>query len=175
MEHDARVVHHHIELGKACFHQLRERRDLRWICDIALDGVEFRILRLDLIQHGLPSTSHDDLVAEFEEFERESEADTCGAAGDQNGAISNIHRSPFMRHRIMTIIQRSQKKSEAVQKMISYARQDSLLVGRLREDAGNGYRTRHRAKNDEEVSLSLGRSPSRHEVHPPVLAFFDQA
>jgi hypothetical protein len=44
--------------------------------------------------------------------------------------------------------------------MISYASQDSLLVGRLRKDACNGYRTRHRTKNDEEVSLSLRRAPT---------------
>ncbi len=30
--------------------------------------------------------------------------------------------------------------------MISYARQHSLPVGRLSKDAGNGHRTRHRAK-----------------------------
>jgi hypothetical protein len=46
-----------------------------------------------------------------------------------------------------------------MQKMISYASQDSLLVGRLRKDAGNGHGTRHRTKNDEEVSLSLRRAP----------------
>jgi hypothetical protein len=45
--------------------------------------------------------------------------------------------------------------------MISYASQNSLLVGRLHKDAGNGYRTRHRAKNDKEVSLSLRRAPAR--------------
>ena len=44
--------------------------------------------------------------------------------------------------------------------MISYASQESLLVGRLRKNAGNGYRTRHRTKNDEEVSLSLRRAPT---------------
>ena len=42
--------------------------------------------------------------------------------------------------------------------MISNARQHSRLVRRLRKDAGNGYRTRHRAKNDKEVSLSLRRA-----------------
>src|SRR6185437_3413299 len=110
MEHDSRVVHQHIELGKTCFHPLRERRDLRWICDVALDGVKFRILRLYLIQRRLAATSHDDFVAEFEKFERESEADTRGAAGDKNGAISKFHKSPFMPHRIIYITQRSKKK-----------------------------------------------------------------
>src|SRR6185437_3078353 len=119
MEHDSSVVHQHIEPGKTCFHPLRKGRDLRWIGDVALVGAEFRIFRLHLIQHLLAATSHDDLVAEFEELERESKADTGRAAGDENGSISKIHRSPFMAYRIIIIIQRSQKKSKAVQKMIS--------------------------------------------------------
>ena len=39
--------------------------------------------------------------------------------------------------------------------MISYASQESLLVGRLRKNAGNGDRTRHRTNNDEEVPFPL--------------------
>lgn len=62
-----------------------------------------------------------------------------------------------------------QKKLEAAQKMISYAIQDSFLVGRLRKDPGNGHRTRHRTKNDEEVSLPLRCARSWHKFQPPML------
>ena len=44
VEHDACVVHEHIELGEFDFHTRRERSDLRGICDIALDSVELRCL-----------------------------------------------------------------------------------------------------------------------------------
>jgi len=44
VEHDACIVHEHIELGKSDFHTRRERSDLRRMCDIALDSVELRCL-----------------------------------------------------------------------------------------------------------------------------------
>src|SRR5437879_2129528 len=61
------------------------------------------------------------------------------------------------------------KKSEAAQKMISCAIQDSFLVGRLRKDPGNGKRTRHRTKNDEEVLFPLRCARSGHKLHPLML------
>ena len=44
--------------------------------DIALDRIQLRELRLHLVEHGLTAACHDDLVAEFEELEGESKADT---------------------------------------------------------------------------------------------------
>jgi hypothetical protein len=44
--------------------------------------------------------------------------------------------------------------------MILHIGQHLLPVGSPRKDAGNGYRARHRAKNDKEVSLSLRRAPT---------------
>src|SRR5205823_281498 len=52
--------------------------------------------------------------------------------------------------------------------MISHTRQYFLPVGRLRKDAGNGHRTRHRTKNDEEISLPFRCVRSRHKLHPLV-------
>src|SRR5207249_11069366 len=73
-------------------------------------------------------------------------------------------------HRITLIIQKSQKNiSKAVQKMISHSRQYFLPVARLSKNACNGHGTRHRTKNDEEVSLPLRFARSRHKLHPPVL------
>jgi hypothetical protein len=60
----------------------------------------------------------------------------------------------------MSIIQTMQKKSKAPQKMISHIGQYLLPIGRLRKDTGNGYRTRDRAKNDKEASLSVRRAPT---------------
>jgi len=56
----------------------------------------FGVLRLHLIEYRLAPTSHDNLVAEFEELERESKAEAGGAAGDEDGATSKIHRTPLM-------------------------------------------------------------------------------
>src|SRR6185312_13806577 len=103
MEHDSSVVHQHIEPGKTCFHPLRKGRDLRWIGDVALDGAEFRIFRLHHVHHLPAATCRDELVAEFEELGREGKAVTHGASGDENGAISKIHRSTFIWHKITYI------------------------------------------------------------------------
>jgi hypothetical protein len=64
--------------------------------DIALDCVELRVLRLHLVEHRSAPTRHDDFVAEFDKFEGERKTDAGGAAGDQDGAISQVHRSPFI-------------------------------------------------------------------------------
>ena len=60
----------------------------------------------------------------------------------------------------MSIIQMTQKKSKAVQKMISYACQQSLPVGRLDKNTGNGDGACHRAKNNEEAPLPLRCIPT---------------
>src|SRR5439155_24289661 len=75
-------------------------------------------------------------------------------------------------HRIISVILWMQKKSKAVQKMISYASQHSFPIDRLGKNAGYRYGSRHRTKNDEEVSLPLRCGPSRHELHPAIP--FDQ-
>src|SRR6185437_11148840 len=72
VEHDACVVHQHVEFWKICLHARREGGDFCGIRDIALDGVKFRILRLHLVEHRLAPASHDHLVSEFDELERES-------------------------------------------------------------------------------------------------------
>src|SRR5436305_15185535 len=108
--------------------------------------MELRVFRLYLFQHSLATTSHDDFIAEFGELERERQADSGGAPGDENGAIFEIHRNPFicMLDRIMYIIQRSHKKiSEAVQKMIPHTRQELLPIGRLGKYASDRHGTRH--------------------------------
>ena len=75
-------------LGKLRLHARREGGDLRGIRDVALDGVELRILCLHLIEHRLTPTRHNDLVAEFEELEGESKADAGRASGDEDGAAA---------------------------------------------------------------------------------------
>ena len=75
-------------------HPRREGGDLGGIRDVALDGVELRVLHLHLVQHRLASTSHDDFVAEFDELERESKADASRAPGDEDGTTAEIHRGP---------------------------------------------------------------------------------
>ena len=93
---------------------------MRGIRDVALDGVELRIFCLHLVQHSPAATCHDDFIAEFGKFKRESKADAGGASGDEDGAICKFHRSPFIRmsHRITRVIQQLQKISKAVQKVI---------------------------------------------------------
>ena len=105
-------------LGKSDFHARRERGDLRRVRDVALDRVELRVLRLHLIEHSLAPTSHDDLIAEFEELERESKADAGGAPGDEDGATSEFHKSPFVTamDKITNIIQRCPKKYQKLRK-----------------------------------------------------------
>ena len=72
MEHDARIVHQHVELGEIRFHARCEGGDLRRVRDIALDRVELRVLRLHLIKHSLTPTSDYDFIAQFEELQGES-------------------------------------------------------------------------------------------------------
>ena len=93
---ERRIIHQHIELWKVRFHARREGCDLHRVRDIALDGVELRVLRLHLIEHRLAPTSDDDFIAEFEELEGESKADTGGASGDKDRATSEFHKSPFV-------------------------------------------------------------------------------
>jgi hypothetical protein len=52
------------------------------------------MLRLYRVQSRLAAAGDDDLVAEFEKFERESEPDPGGPAGDQDGAASESHVLP---------------------------------------------------------------------------------
>jgi hypothetical protein len=54
------------------------------------------MFRFHLVEDFLSATSHDDFIAEFDELECESEADTGRAAGDEDGAISEIHNRPFI-------------------------------------------------------------------------------
>src|SRR5205085_12088077 len=86
IEHDARVVHQHVELRELRFHTCSQCGNLRNIPYITLDGVELRVLRLHLIQYRLAATGHDDLVPKFEELEGESKADARRAPGDEDGA-----------------------------------------------------------------------------------------
>src|SRR5712691_5695074 len=146
-------------LGKLRLHARCEGGDLSGIRDVALDGVNLRVLRFHLIEHRLAPTSHDYLVAEFEELECKSKADAGGAPGYENSATFQFHKSPFvttvhgngfdfladrngvspheltlgcrMLHWIITIIQWLQKNSKAVQKMASHTRQHLLPVCRL--------------------------------------------
>ena len=59
--------------------------------------------------------------------------------------------------------------------MISHIGQHLLPVGTVGKDAGHRHGTDHRSKNEDEVPLPLCYRPSRHELHPPLRAIFDQA
>jgi hypothetical protein len=83
-------------LGKIRLHSRRKGGDLRGIPNVILDGVELWVFSLHLVEHFLSATRHDDLVAEFDELERESKADTGRAASDEDGASGEFHRNPFL-------------------------------------------------------------------------------
>src|SRR5206468_7361983 len=96
VDHDARVVHQHVQFGKIRLHARSQGSDLHGIRDVALDCVELRAVRFHLVEHSLAPASDDDLVAEFEELEGESTADAGGTAGDEDSATFEIHKIPFM-------------------------------------------------------------------------------
>src|SRR5437763_8266513 len=82
-------------LGKLAVTRAARGGDLRRICDVALDRLELRVLRLHLIEDGLAPASNDDFVAQFEELEGESKADADGASGDKNCTSGKFHRKSF--------------------------------------------------------------------------------
>ena len=96
MEHDACIVHEHIELGKSDFHTRRERSDLRRICDIAPDSAELRCLFFtsSSTDSRRPVTLPRDQVRRIR---ARSKADAGGAFGDQDGATTENHKIPFGR------------------------------------------------------------------------------
>ena len=110
MEHDARVVHQHVQFWEIRLHAYREGGNLREIGGVALDGVKLRVFRLYLVEHCPAPPGHDDLVSEFGELERESKSDAGRAPGNEDGAACEIHHVPFvclgsgMLHGIMIII-----------------------------------------------------------------------
>src|SRR6185437_13449219 len=96
VEHDARVVHQHVELREFSFYMRREVGYLRWLRDVALNRVELRVLCFHLIERRLTPASHDDCIVEFEKFEREGKTDAGRASSDENGATSEFHKSSFI-------------------------------------------------------------------------------
>ena len=78
----------------------------------------------------------------------------------------------FMKHRIMYIIQQAQKKSEDVQKVISYGIQHSQPFRRLSQDSRNRDGACHRAEDHKKVPFAFpGRFP-RHKLHHQGTSFF---
>src|SRR6266700_4239565 len=73
MEHDARIVHQDIQLRIASLHALGKGYDLRRIRNVTLD----------------------DLVSQFEKLKRKSEANTCRASRNQDGATGEFHTQSF--------------------------------------------------------------------------------
>src|SRR4051812_13251500 len=71
---------------------------------------------------------------------------------------------PRVHDRITSVIQPMQKKSKAVQQVISYTGQHSFPGRRFAKDAGNGHRAHHRTENHVEISLFLGCGLSWHEL-----------
>src|SRR5580765_8447203 len=96
VEHDACVVHQNVDLWIVVPYAPCKSCDLRGICHVALHGVEVRMFRFHLVQHFLTAPSHDDLIAEFGEFEREGKADAGRTTCNKNRAISEFHNNPFV-------------------------------------------------------------------------------
>ena len=94
---DAGIVHQHIQSRELVPHARRQSSNLRGIGDVATDRVQLRISRFYSVEHLLPAPGDDDFVAELEKLQSECEANPGGAAGDEDGATSEIHRKdPFL-------------------------------------------------------------------------------
>ena len=69
MEHNARIVHQHVELREIRLDARRQGGNLRRVRDIALNRVEFRVLGFHLIEYRLTPMGQGLSVA-IEAFER---------------------------------------------------------------------------------------------------------
>jgi len=81
----------HVFDGKCPFSEssLGRIRELKKFYGLDLDSSH-------LVEHRAAPASHDDLISEFRELERESQADAGGGPGNENGPIVEIHKIPFV-------------------------------------------------------------------------------
>src|SRR4029077_18522349 len=86
------IVDQHIQCWIIRDQLFRDRRYVRWVCNIQFDGIHSWIRLSCGIEMFFAAARDDDFVAELVQRFGETMADSCAPACDEDGVVCELHR-----------------------------------------------------------------------------------